>query len=355
MPSALITGGCGFVGRHFAVELLRRGYEVTVVDDLSAGLPPEEWPEHLRPPREPRFLRADVRDYFRAEGRSFDLIVHLAAVVGGRVTIETDPLKVATDLAIDATFFNWLPRLRPRPGKVLYFSSSAAYPICLQRQVDHRALVESDIDFRETIGVPDMTYGWSKLSGEYLAKHSVEEYGLDVVIYRPFSGYGEDQDLTYPFPSIVKRVVDREVPVTIWGSGRQTRDFIHIDDCVEAVLVTMDLLAPGEAINLASGRGTSFFELAELCLKVSGHQAPIQNAPGRPEGVFYRVGDTEWLSRYFKPTIDLEEGVRRQVEFLSRRASAAGLATELGRRPPPPRSTFRPSDTSGRDAFSRIL
>lgn len=319
---ALITGGCGFVGRHFTNDLIRRGYEVTVVDDLSTGLSLEKWPVFLRPKGEFRFLKADAREYFKESSESFDLILHLAAVVGGRMTIEGDPLKVATDLAIDAMFFNWLPRLKPQPKKVLYFSSSAAYPINLQTESKNQRLSEELIDFNKDIGVPDMTYGWSKLTGEFLAKYSVENYGIDVVTYRPFSGYGEDQDMTYPFPSIIKRVVNKEDPIVVWGSGKQTRDFIHIDDCVEAVMVTMDKLSAGEAINLTSGFGTSFFDLAKIAMKKLGHEVGLRNDLTKPEGVFARVGDNTKLSKFFTPRISLEEGVEKEIKYLSEKSKA---------------------------------
>jgi len=315
---ALITGGCGFVGRHFTQDLVRRGYDVTVVDDLSAGPAPADWPAFVRPPRDFRFLRADARDFFKETTQSFDLILHLSAVVGGRLTIEGDPLKVATDLAIDAMFFNWLPKLKPAPKKVIYFSSSAAYPTRFQTSQSPKLLSEEMIDFNEDIGQPDMTYGWSKLTGEFLAKFSAEQYGLNVVMYRPFSGYGEDQHLSYPFPSIVTRVVNKESPITIWGSGNQTRDFIHIDDCVEGVMVTMNQMAPGECLNLGWGRSTSFYELAKICMKTAGHDAEIIADTTKPEGVFARVADCTRFFRLYKPRITLEEGVERAVRYLSK-------------------------------------
>ncbi|MFN7926784.1 MAG: NAD(P)-dependent oxidoreductase [Blastocatellia bacterium] len=132
-PTALVTGGCGFVGRRFVRWLWQHDYDVTVVDDLSTGLAPDAWPQHLRG-AEMTFHRADFRDYAKEVKPDFDLIVHLAAVVGGRLTIEGDPLAVATDLAIDATFFNWVVKEPPMPRKVLYFSSSAAYPIGNRRR-----------------------------------------------------------------------------------------------------------------------------------------------------------------------------------------------------------------------------
>ena len=98
------------------------------------------------------------------------------------------------------------------------------------------------IGFDQNIGMPDMSYGWAKLTCEYLARLAYEKHGLKSVCYRPFSGYGEDQDNSYPFPSICKRVLAHQGAkvLDVWGSGKQMRDFIHIDDCVAGVVATMD-------------------------------------------------------------------------------------------------------------------
>jgi GDP-L-fucose synthase len=312
-PTALVTGGCGFVGRHFVKWLLAHDYHVTVVDDLSTGLSPERWPAYLRVQERNRkdvtFHIGDFRDYAKEASADFDLIVHLAAVVGGRMTIEGDPLAVATDLAIDATLFNWVVKSRPMPRKVLFFSSSAAYPINEQTPTHHKPLFEDMIDFDRKLELPDMTYGWSKLTGEFLAGFATERYGLDVLIYRPFSGYGEDQDFTYPFPSVIRRVGRRESPIVIWGSGEQFRDFIYIDDVVEAVFASYDKLRPGEALNLGTGVGTSFRQLAELACKVIGHEAEVVNDASKPEGVFARVANPDRMFGYYRPETSLERGI----------------------------------------------
>jgi GDP-L-fucose synthase len=331
-PTALVTGGCGFVGRHMAKKLLSLDYQVTLVDNLSTGLHPELWPVHLRIPerksKDVVFLKTDFRTYVRNAEPNFDLICHLAAVVGGRMTIDGDPLAVATDLAIDADLFNWV--VGPvRPRKLLYFSSSAAYPISLQTSECNRPLSEELISFGNSIGVPDMTYGWSKLTGEFLAGFAVQKYGLDAVIYRPFSGYGEDQDFTYPFPSIVRRVAQRESPVVVWGSGEQLRDFIYIDDAIEAALVAKDRIAPGDALNLGSGVGTSFRSLAQITCEVLGHKARVVNDPTKPEGVFARVGDCRRMLSYYLPKVTLKEGIQRAHEYQnSRQESVAGTLLE---------------------------
>ena len=218
-------------------------------------------------------------------------------------------MHVATDLAIDADFFNLVVKSKPGPRKVVYFSSSAAYPISLQTPERNCVLSESMIDFSGQLGLPDMTYGWAKLTGEFLARHAAKSYGLDVVCYRPFSGYGEDQDFTYPFPSVVRRVGNRESPLVVWGSGEQTRDFIYIEDVVDAVLATLDRIKPGEALNLGAGASVSFRQLAERACRIIGYQAELRNDPSKPEGVFARVGDCTEMHRWAKPKTSLDEGI----------------------------------------------
>lgn len=318
----LVTGGAGFVGRRFVKRLLGLGHRVTVVDNLSTGLALDRWPDFLRPDEDERrrltFHEADFRVWATQQAPDFDTIFHLAAVVGGRLVIEGDPLAVATDLAIDATFFNWVVRHRPAPRRVVYFSSSAVYPIADQRPVGHKRLAEPTVDLGDDIGMPDMTYGWAKLTGELLARHAAEKYDLAVSVYRPFSGYGEDQDLTYPFPSVVRRVRRKETPLVVWGSGDQARDFIHIEDCVDAVLASMESLDPYNPLNLGTGIATTFRDLARSASRILGHDAEVVNDATKPEGVFWRVGECTRMRRFHEPRISLDEGIRRCADYQDR-------------------------------------
>lgn len=281
----LITGGDGFVGKYF--QRLYQDHDITIIDIKSGN---------------------DCRDFFKVNRDKYDLVIHLAAIVGGRKTIEGDPLGVATDLAIDSDFFQWV--IRTRPGRIVYFSSSAAYPTNLQSLKDKRPLIESDINL-DDVRNPDLTYGWAKLTGEYLAKFASAE-NIKVHIFRPFSGYGTDQDLSYPFPAYIKRGVERQNPFEVWGDGTQVRDFIHIADVVRAVdaAIKQDYLEP---LNLGSGIATSFNTLASMVCKEVGYDAKIKHLPSEPVGVTYRVSDNSKMLEVYSPQITLKEGIRMAI------------------------------------------
>jgi nucleoside-diphosphate-sugar epimerase len=234
-------------------------------------------------------------------------VIHLAAIVGGRATIEGNPLAVATDLAIDSDMFQWAIKTKPR--HIVYFSSSAAYPTYLQRLAYKQTLRENDINL-DHIRTPDLSYGWAKLTGETLARYARNE-GLKVTVLRPFSGYGSDQALDYPFPSLIERAKRKADPFDVWGTGEQTRDFIHIDDIVAATFEAV--INDVKTLNLCTGRATSFIELAEMTMMQAGYLAPIRKHPGKPSGVEYRVGNPTKMLEIYTPKISLEEGIARAL------------------------------------------
>lgn len=282
----LVTGYRGFVGRHFTYALLN--HNVTYVD-IKDGI--------------------DARDFFRRDDTYFDLLIHLAAVVGGRQTIEGSPLALAVDLSIDSEMASWA--IRTQPGHILYFSSSAAYPVELQTLELKRMLTENDINLKN-IRLPDYTYGWAKLTGEMLCDYLRRE-GLTITVLRPFSGYGEDQSLEYPFPSFIERAARKADPFTIWGSALTTRDWIHIDDIVEAsLLLAKDRMSIN--INLSTGRPTTFMELFNIVARKVGYKPFVEVDDGAPKGVAYRVGNPALLNSLgYNPKVTLEVGVSRAL------------------------------------------
>jgi nucleoside-diphosphate-sugar epimerase len=271
----LITGGAGFVGQRFCKRFLDAGDEVHCVDPVATdtgGLDPDAgWP--LYNPRDYRnfhYHAEDCRHWFRShDDGDFDYAVHLAAMVGGRAMIENRPLAVADDLSIDAEYWQW-----------------------------------------------------AKLTCEYLARVAHEKHGLRSVCYRPFSGYGEDQDDSYPFPSIIKRALAHagEPVLRVWGTGDQMRDFIHIEDCVDGALGTMDMIDDGDALNLSTGIYTSFKQFARMAAEAIGYSPEVVGLSDQPAGVFARGGDTsKQVALGFRARMTFSEGIREALDALQRK------------------------------------
>lgn len=313
MPTALVTGSAGFVGQRMIPALRARGYdEITEIDIQDSG--------------------NDVRDYFRGvhgwgymANRRYDLVVHLAAVVGGRAMIEGDPLAVAVDLAIDAELFQWA--VRTKQPHILYFSSSAAYPVALQvgdefcRRPMHESYVALD-----AIRSPDMSYGLAKLVGEYQAREA-RKHGVKVTVARPFSGTGPTQTLDYPLPAIVDRAVRRETPLDIWSDS--VRDFVHIDDVVDVALTAVEL-GIEEPFNIGTGRAVSFSMVAEMAARAAGYEADVRVLAGKPAGVAYRVADPSFMrSFYSKPLRPVEDIIEEMVDE-AQNLQTVGLLAAIG-------------------------
>lgn len=295
MKTALVTGSSGFVGRHMVQRLELMGYDITGCDVWG----------HAK--------SQDCREIFNFSIPSqYDLVVHCAAVIGGRAKIDGDPLAVAENLAIDSDMFRWA--VRTEQPRIVYFSSAAVYGVGLQdgdypHSLDEGlAPVELPKDYYW--GSPDNTYGWAKLVGEVLAKKATEA-GVKVHVFRPFSGYGDGQSEDYPFNALAGKVLDAceyGAPVEVWGDPTSRRDWIHIDDIVDAVMtaVDIDFLEP---VNLCTGIGTSFEELVKKM--AVGFKPEIVANPNAPMGVHTRVGDPTRMNTFYTPKISLEEGIAR--------------------------------------------
>lgn len=321
---ALVTGAAGFVGRHMTEALLVRGYEVDWCDPawasivgrpLRGGVPGTPVPPLTR-------TYDDAHDLFREEQRQYDLVVHAAAAGPHRAAIDGRPMNLATNLMLDAAMFDWAVRTEQR--RVLYLSSSAAYPIAAQqgqcqftggtcdgRQCRgglHEDLIRIDL---ETLGLPDAAYGWTKLTGERLAA-AASQAGLAVHVVRPFSGYGEDQSLDFPFPSIVQRA--RAGNLSVWGPPGQTRDWIYISDVVNGALAVVDA-DERRPVNLCTGIGTEMGDLALMVARTAGLDpvGGVEYQEDKPTGVMHRVGDPSRMNQHYTAQVSIEEGVARAL------------------------------------------
>lgn len=283
---ALVTGSNGFVGTYLTRELINRGYHVYPVDTRT-------------------LKGVDALDIFKYDEGKFDLVFHCAYYVGGRAQIESSKTALAKNLQLDSAMFDWAQRTKQ--PRIIYFSSSSAYPVKLQDGKLKQQLHENFIDL-DNMEQPDMDYGWAKLNGERLARN-LQQF-TNVHIVRPFSGYAEDQSLDYPFPSLVRRAQLKANPFVIWGSTQQVRDWIHIKDIVNAIFAMIDADYQ-DPVNLCTGIPTTMESLAQLCMNAANYSGTIEGDMSLPMGVMYRVGNPNNMLKFYTPKIPIEESVRR--------------------------------------------
>jgi nucleoside-diphosphate-sugar epimerase len=293
----LITGHRGFVGSYFHKKLIN--HDLTLIDIVEGN---------------------EAGEFFRSNKEYFDLVIHLAATVGGRKVIDLEPSRLFNNFVLDSEMIQWA--LRTKPGRIVYYSSSAAYPAGLQTRYNYdphpahamntHRLHEEDINLDDA-RVPDPSiYGWSKLSGEQMLSYVKDD--LNVWIFRPFSGYSEKQSLDYPFPSFIARAARRDNPFEIWGDGQQVRDWVHIDDIVEFTLTAIELAEP-DVFNICTGRPMAFNDFAKILTDIVGYNPDLKHITGAPVGVQYRVGDPTKMNTIRPARITLEEGIRRALDL----------------------------------------
>jgi UDP-glucose 4-epimerase len=314
---SLVTGGAGFIGSHLVDALTSRGDEVMVLDDLSTG-----YRENLASAPGARIEVGDISDgdfvESRISGFEPERVFHLAA--------QADVRKAVADPAFDARVnvlgtVNILESTRRAGGPPTVFSATGG--------VVYGEGEGQSLPFLETSApAPETAYGASKLSGEVYVGLYRRLHGMPGVALRFGNVYGPRQD-PHGEAGVVAifcgRILDGE-PLTVFGDGLQTRDYVYVGDVVRATLAASDALAErGLEIegpyNVGTGIETSVLDLAERLAEISGRDASPEHAPARA-GEIQRVAiDPGAASRDFgwSPEVDLGDGLARAFESVRER------------------------------------
>jgi UDP-glucose 4-epimerase len=307
----LVTGGAGFIGSNIVKILLGEGHVVTVLDNLSSG-----YESNLRPFSGIKFIRGDIRDIdaVRRAINGAEAVFHLAASVGNKRSIE-NPIEDA-EINVIGTL-KVLEASRLCGVRKLVFSSSAGIfgelktlPINEDHQVE-----------------PDSPYGASKLCAEKMCLAYGKLYGLEVACLRYFNVYGPNQryDAYGNVIPIFANNVLRGIPLTIFGDGEQTRDFVSVHDVARAnVNAAMTAGATG-VFNLGSGTRVSINQLAEMVPDAAGLQPNIRHAPPRKGDVRHSLADISRAQATFgfAPNVSLRAGLTEYIAWL--KEDLAGL------------------------------
>jgi nucleoside-diphosphate-sugar epimerase len=270
MANILVTGGAGFIGSHLCEELLQRGHTVTCLDNFSTGTH-----KNIRHLTDLTVIEGDAntwKTFEKLSSKPYDILFHYAATVGVRRT-EENPHEVLRDVH---GLWNVARFARSgRARKVVFSSSSEVYGN------------SANIPLREEEGMS----GWSpyatvKLYGEYVFRELWRQEHIPTVSLRFFNAYGPRQagnDYGFVVGRFVQQALLGQRP-TIFGDGKQTRDFVHISDNIRLALILADnRRAYGETVNIGTGYETSIHELARLILRVckKGTKLHPMFLPGR--------------------------------------------------------------------------
>jgi len=301
MKSYLVTGGCGFIGVNLVSRLAGRGARIRVLDDLSLGRRDDiqrfDVDLHV----------GDIRDAVALQEvcQGIDVVVHLAAHTRVIESVSQPELNFQINAA---GTLNVLQACRLAGVQKVIFASTGGAILGEQEPPVHEGMVPK----------PVSPYGAGKLAGEAYCSAFFGSFGLNTVALRFSNVYGPR---SYHKGSVVaqyfKNLMKGE-PLVIYGDGQQTRDFIYVDDLVDAILLADEADTPGEVFQIASGRETSILDLLATMQQVLPHLTfDIRHLPARAGEILRNYASIEKAHRMlgFEPKTPLDEGLRRTWDW----------------------------------------
>ena len=295
------------MGSHLCERLVKDGHQVICFDNLSAGQLAniKDFQSQLTFVQGDANNSADLEPIFK--DNKLDAVFHYAAVVGVRRTAE-NPIEVLNDIKGVRNIFELA--LQYGQPKIVYASSSEVYgePVEIPEKEDGHIN-------------PKIPYAVVKLYGEKMSESYWQKYQLPAVALRFFNVYGprqESSDYGFVMGIFIKKVLNNESPI-IFGDGSQTRDFVFVDDNIEASLLAWQSeKANGQIINIGTGKPTTILDLAEAVIEATGKagQLAIEFQPARDD-IKHRFPDINKMQRLlnFRPGVSLKDGLRKTISY----------------------------------------
>lgn len=306
----LVTGGTGFIGSFVCELLLKKGAKVFITTKSGNT----QKVNHIK--KDLTIIKSDLSIFADAQKatRGKDIVINLASKVAGiqfnishPATMFSDNVKIAQNVT-ESCLKNHVERL-------LITSSACVYPR------------NCTIPTPETEGFLDdpeptnLGYGWAKRVAELMGRFYKEEFGLKVAIARPYNAYGPrdnfDPKISHVIPGLIKRVADDENPLIVWGSGRQTRSFLYVQDLVRGLLETTEKYPEADPVNIGTNEEVTIQKLAKMIVSLSGRKTKIIFDTTKPDGHPRRNCDTKKTKEKvgFEAKIPLGEGLKRTIDW----------------------------------------
>jgi len=305
----LVIGGAGFIGSHVVDQLVKTSVrEIVIYDNFCRGMR-ENLADALKDPRVNIFpLGGDIlqRDILEKACENMDGVFHLAAL--WLLHCHEYP-ESAFEINIRGTFNVIQACIKQKVKRVVYSSSASVYgdAVKLPMTEDHPY---NNLTF----------YGATKIAGEHLFASLGHRYGLDWVGLRYMNVYGPRQDYRGAYIAVMMKILDnieKGISPVVFGDGSQQYDFISVEDVARANLAAMQAKVCGQCYNVGRGVGTSIKELTEILLCLTKSSLPVRYEPAGQTFVTNRIGSIDKAQNdlQFKWSIDLQEGMRRLIEW----------------------------------------
>ena len=290
----LVTGGAGFIGSNLVEELVKRKYKVIVLDNFSTGRK-----SNLKDVRKKiNIIKSDLSKQKKLNKvlKNIDYVFHLAGLADIVPSIEKPEKYFKTN--VDGTFNLLNACKNNRIKKFIYAASASCYGIPKKYPTSENSEIKTEYP-----------YALTKFLGENLVMHWNKVYKVPTVSLRFFNTYGPRSRTSGAYGAVFGVFLAQKLknkPLTIVGSGNQTRDFIHVNDLVNAIIKSALKAKPGKIFNIGSGKETSVNQIAKI---IGGKKIHIPKRPGEPDR---SLADIKKISRElgWKPTISIEKGVK---------------------------------------------
>lgn len=304
----IVTGGAGFVGSHLIELLVSKNHFPIIVDNLNSGLYSNI--KTFVDSKKAKFIKCDIRNFKKVmELPKVDAVIHLAAIASVVESI-SNPIFV-NDVNVNGTL-NILEFCRKKKIKKLVFTSSAAIYGDYEKKITETSPT-----------IPTTVYGSTKLTGEQYCKIYSNLFGINITVLRPFNIYGPRQNDAYA--GVISKFMDKlneNKSLIIFGDGRQTRDFIHVDDVARAFYLALQHKKKTfDVFNLATGKSTSINELSKIFLLAANKpELKAIHKKSIPGVVVHSSTNPKKIKQnlHFAPIISLKDGITKFVKFQTR-------------------------------------
>lgn len=306
----LVTGGAGFIGSCVVDKLLNRGAVVTILDNLqNSSIKNIDQTKVV-------FLKGDCtnpQDALRA-CKNQDVVMNLAARVGG---IEYNRTHQATMFRDNLLIAAIMIEAAGKAGVERFLVVSSA---CIYSRNCSVPTPESE-GFLDEPEPTNGGYGWSKRMAEKLGMYYKEQFDMKVGIVRPYNCYGPrdhfDPQTSHVIPALIKRVFDGENPITVWGSGKQTRAFLYVEDLAEGMILAIQKYPVPDPVNLGTNEEVTIAELIRKILKIAKIKADVFFDTTKPDGSPRRNSDNQKAQEKigFTAKTTINEGLAKTISW----------------------------------------